>query len=440
MPRSLQIPVAEKTRGVTKTRRVITRAVAVMVASLCLAAAPRADADEERVAWIGFLANEATPESGPVLRQGLHDRGWVEGQNLKIWNRYAQGKLELFPGHAEELLRVGVHLIVAAGPSATEAARRATTTIPVVVATPDDPVANGLVASASRPGGNLTGVSLFVPELARRRLELLTHAVGRAGRVAVLWNPSNPTAALELKAMHAAARTLGVALVPVEFREDAEFGEALHRLKGEDARALVVLADTVTAPRRWRSSGSSQPARRRGSGRTRRRARRRRASTMTWRPVGASLSTRASLDSRPSSGWTARGSTAAWNGRATRSDASNSAGARPSAHVTRRLEALEPHSLRGFQTPEVVVLSAAVVGRLERGGGLTVALEHLGPDAGAADRPERLPVALELGLKLGRVARPGEEYEEQRQGPESLDHGSPPRGQRGTRGPGSAVY
>src|SRR5438046_2160783 len=150
MPRSLQIPGAEKTRGVTKTRRVITRAVAVTVASLCLAAAPRADADEERVAWIGFLANEATPESGPVLRQSLHDRGWVEGQNLKIWNRYAQGKLELFPGHAEELLRVGVHLIVAAGPSATEAARRATTTIPVVVATPDDPVANGLVASSRR--------------------------------------------------------------------------------------------------------------------------------------------------------------------------------------------------------------------------------------------------------------------------------------------------
>src|SRR5216117_2685358 len=80
MPRSLQIPVAEKTRGVTKTRRVITRAVAVTVASLCLAAAPRADADEERIAWIGFLANEATPESGPVLRQSLHDRGWVEGQ------------------------------------------------------------------------------------------------------------------------------------------------------------------------------------------------------------------------------------------------------------------------------------------------------------------------------------------------------------------------
>src|SRR2546430_16564580 len=97
MPRSLQIPVAEKTRGVTKTRRVIARAVAVTVASLCLAAAPRPDADEGRVAWIGFLPNEATPESGPVLRQGLHDRGWVEGQNLKNWSRYGQRKLELFP-------------------------------------------------------------------------------------------------------------------------------------------------------------------------------------------------------------------------------------------------------------------------------------------------------------------------------------------------------
>src|SRR5437762_6991501 len=250
MPRSLQIPVAEKTRGVTKTRRVITRAVAVMVASLCLAAAPRADADEERVAWIGFLANEATPESGPVLRQGLHDRGWVEGQNLKIWNRYAQGKLELFPGHAEELLRVGVHLIVAAGQSATEAARRATTTIPVVVATTDDPVANGLVASASRPGGNLTGVSLFVPELAQRRLELLKQALPRAARVAALWNPSNPTAALELDATRLAARRLGVELAPVELREDAEFRSALKRLREQDADALLVLADTVTVTRR----------------------------------------------------------------------------------------------------------------------------------------------------------------------------------------------
>ena len=116
--------------------------------------------------------------------------------------------------------------------------------------TTDDPVANGLVASARRPGGNLTGLSLFVPELARRRLELLKHAVPRATRVAVLWNPSNPTAALELKETQVAARTLGVELAPVELREDAEFRAALDRVKGGNAGALVVLADTVTVARR----------------------------------------------------------------------------------------------------------------------------------------------------------------------------------------------
>jgi len=246
MPRSLRIRVAESERGVTTTRRVI----ALVVASLCLAAAPRAAVEAGRIAQIGFLANEATLESGPVLRQALHDRGWVEGRNVRTSHRYAQGKLGLFPGHVEELLRIGVHIIVAAGSPSIEVARQATKTIPIVVATIDDPVANGLVASASHPGGNLTGVSLFVPELARHRLELLTQAMGRAARVAVLWNPSNPTAALELEATRVAARTLGVSLVPVELREDAEFRAALDRVKGGNAGALVVLADTVTVARR----------------------------------------------------------------------------------------------------------------------------------------------------------------------------------------------
>ena len=225
-------------------------AAALVVAALALPAAPRAIAEEPRVARIGFLADEATPESGPVLRRTLRDLGWVEGQNVKTWYRYAQGKLALFPGHADELRGIGVHVLVAAGSPAIEAARRGTTTVPIVVATTDDPVANGLVASARRPGGNLTGVSLFVPELAQRRLELLKQALPRAARVAVLWNPSNPTAALELDATRLAARRLGVELAPVELREDAEFRSALKRLREQDADALLVLADTVAVTRR----------------------------------------------------------------------------------------------------------------------------------------------------------------------------------------------
>ena len=90
-------------------------AVALVVAALALPAAPRAIAEEPRVARIGFLADEATPESGPVLRRTLRDLGWVEGQNVKTWYRYAQGKLALFPGHADELRGIGVHVLVAAG-------------------------------------------------------------------------------------------------------------------------------------------------------------------------------------------------------------------------------------------------------------------------------------------------------------------------------------
>ncbi len=177
-------------------------AVALVVAALALPAAPRAIAEEPRVARIGFLADEATPESGPVLRRTLRDLGWVEGQNVKTWYRYAQGKLALFPGHADELRGIGVHVLVAAGSPAIEAARRGTTTVP------------------------------------------------RAARVAVLWNPSNPTAALELDATRLAARRLGVELAPVELREDAEFRSALKRLREQDADALLVLADTVTVTRR----------------------------------------------------------------------------------------------------------------------------------------------------------------------------------------------
>src|SRR3989442_1731628 len=250
--RMRRVPDVEDERGVRLMLKHALRraALGLVTASLVLAAAPRAAADEPRVVGIGLLANEATPESGPVLRRVLRDLGWVEGQNSKTWYRYAKGRFELFRGHAQELLRVAVRVIVAEGPLAIEAARQATKTVPIVVATTDDPVANGLVASARRPGGNLTGLSLFVPELARRRLELLKHAVPRATRVAVLWNPSNPTAALELEETQVAARTLGVELAPVELREDAEFRAALDRVKGGNAGALVVLADTVTVARR----------------------------------------------------------------------------------------------------------------------------------------------------------------------------------------------
>src|SRR5574342_732339 len=126
---------------------------ALVVLALGAAAVPSdaVAAAEPRVARIGYLANEPTPDSTPVLRQALRDLGWVEGRNVTISYRYAQGRFNLFSGQVDELVRLGVDVLVLASPAAVEAARRATKTIPLVMVTTDDPVANGLVAVPGRP-------------------------------------------------------------------------------------------------------------------------------------------------------------------------------------------------------------------------------------------------------------------------------------------------
>lgn len=234
--------------------RPIACAAAIVALVVGPVAAPRAAGAQtpSRVPGIGYLANEPTPDSMPVLRQGLRERGWIEGQHVRIWSRYAQGRFDLFPGHVDELVRLGVNVIVAASPPAVEAARRATRTIPIVMVTTDDPVANGLVAVPGRPEGNLTGVSLHTAELPARRLELLKEAVPRAARIAVLWNPSNPTCAVELRAVQVAARALGVEVAPVELRTEGDLRVALSAIKSPTPDGLLVLADALTLAHRRR--------------------------------------------------------------------------------------------------------------------------------------------------------------------------------------------
>lgn len=224
------------------------RAATIIALALLTVLVPRAARAQAqpRVPWIGYVANEPTPESTPVLRQTLRELGWVEGQNVKVWYRYAQGKTELVAGQVDELVRLGVSVIVAASPPAVHAARRATRTIPVVMVTTDDPVAQGLLAGPGRQDGNLTGFSMFVAELAGRRLELLKQAVPRAARIAVLWNPSNPTAALDLRQTQVAARPLGIELLTVELTAEADLKVALGAIKRQKADGLVVLADHLT--------------------------------------------------------------------------------------------------------------------------------------------------------------------------------------------------
>ncbi|MBI1961858.1 MAG: ABC transporter substrate-binding protein, partial [Candidatus Rokubacteria bacterium] len=225
--------------------RLIPRRRALALLAAAWLGTPGALRARPRPPWVGYLANEPTPDALPVLSQALRDAGWVDGESLKLWQRYAQGKPALYGPHAEELVRLGVNVLVAATPPAIEAARKATARIPIVMASIDDPVASGFVASLAQPGGNVTGVTLAAPGLAARRLELLKEAVPHVTRVAVLWNPDNRSAAAELRDAQAAARGLGVELLPVEARGDGELKPALAAIAKLEPGGLFVATDTL---------------------------------------------------------------------------------------------------------------------------------------------------------------------------------------------------
>jgi len=221
-------------------------ALAVVAAPTAAAAQP-----DTRIPWIGYLANEPTTDSIPVLRSKLRERAWVEGQSIKIWYRYVQGKPELYAQHADDLVRLNVAVIVAVGAPAIEAARRATKTIPIVMVALDDLVAGGLTAPAGAET-NLTGLTTFAAELSARRVELLKQIVPALTRAAVLWNPASAGASADLQATQAAARARGVELVPMEVRAEGDFREAFAKAQAQRPQGLIVLSDALVLAHRQR--------------------------------------------------------------------------------------------------------------------------------------------------------------------------------------------
>jgi ABC-type uncharacterized transport system substrate-binding protein len=200
-----------------------------------------------KIARIGYLANNmaANPHIHEAFRQGLRDLGYVEGRNVVIEYRDAEGKPERLPALAAELVALKVDVIVAAGSNQLAlAAKQATRTLPIVFAAVSDPVAIGLVTSLARPGGNVTGASILAPELVGKRLELLTQAVPGISRVAVLWLPGALGERTEkdmLKEADVAARALGVRLQFVEARVPADLDRAFSDMTRARAGALIVL-------------------------------------------------------------------------------------------------------------------------------------------------------------------------------------------------------
>ena len=203
-----------------------------------------------KIARIGWLAlNLAVSlHLREAFLQGLRDLGYVEGRNVVIESRDAEGKLERLPALAAELVTLKVDIIVVPGVPPALAAKQATRAIPIVFAAVSDPVESGLVTSLARPGGNLTGLSVLTPELVGKRLELLTQAVPGVSRVAVLWQPGQFGERTEkdtLKRLEIAARALRVRLQFVEAQGSADFGRAFSEMTSARAGALDVLTSSM---------------------------------------------------------------------------------------------------------------------------------------------------------------------------------------------------
>ena len=222
-----------------------------------LAAPLAADGQQPaKVPRIGILGgSSATAAAVPIeaFRQGLRERGWVEGKNVAIEYRWAEGKYDRFPDLAAELVHLRVDVIVALNTPAALAAKQATRTIPIVTVAVRDPVESGLVASLARPGGNITGLTIAVgPELVGKQLELLKEAVPQVSRVAVLWNPTHPAHPPQLREAEGAARSLGVRLQPLGVSSPNEFDSAFAAMTRERAAAGLVLADSMFFAHRTR--------------------------------------------------------------------------------------------------------------------------------------------------------------------------------------------
>jgi putative tryptophan/tyrosine transport system substrate-binding protein len=196
-----------------------------------------------RIGWLGADPQAPTRET---FRQGLRDLGYVEGQSILIEWRFAEDKPDRFPELAAELVRLKVDAIVAGNAAAVGALKQATTTIPIVMATyGGDPVADGIVSSFARPGGNITGLTPLDPELIGKQLELLKETLPKLSQVAVMWKPDDSGSALQWRETRTAAAALGIQLLSLEVRTAGELDKAVESATRERVDGLLVLRNPL---------------------------------------------------------------------------------------------------------------------------------------------------------------------------------------------------
>ena len=224
--------------------------VAAVLVGLLAHTVPASAQARQKVFRVGFLsAAGRTPDGAPPrpLREALRGLGYVDGQSIGYAARFAEGQVERLPELAVELIKLPVDLIVSQGGSATEAARRATSTIPIIMAPASgDAVAVGWIAALARPGGNVTGLSDESVQLSAKRMELLKEAVPQAGVIAVIWNDNDQGMALRYREIEKAARSLRVAVLPLGVRDSAGFATAFATMTQRKPDAMFLVADVLT--------------------------------------------------------------------------------------------------------------------------------------------------------------------------------------------------
>jgi len=244
--RSLDFRFEESAVRRTFAGCIVAFAVALLAAPAIVLAqsSPKA----QRVGWLSAGSAPAEAKRGVVdFQQGLRDAGYVVGQNVVIEYRYANGNTERLPELAAELMRLPVDVIVTSGELAALAAKRATTTVPVVATEFGlDPVGTGLVASLGRPGGNITGLATISEELWQKRLGLLREIVPKVSRLAVLWNPANPSNVTCVNEIQAAAKPMGIRVQSLEVRDGNALDRAFAAIVKEPTEAIVTCWDGVT--------------------------------------------------------------------------------------------------------------------------------------------------------------------------------------------------
>jgi len=235
-----------------------------MLFALC---SPAEAQQPTKVARIGYL--ETTPSSTnsarhEAFRQGLRDLGYVEGKNIVIEWRFAEGKSDRLPALAAELLRLKVEVIVTTGPTVTRAAKEATVTIPIVMAVDTDPVGNGFVASLARPGGNITGLSALSPEINGKQVELLKEIVPTLARIAIFGTSTDPGNTQLLKETELAARAFGLQFQFLDVPSIKDVETAFRAASKGSANAVLVLNSSIFASQRTQFAnlavGSRLPA------------------------------------------------------------------------------------------------------------------------------------------------------------------------------------